>query len=362
MKTHVCIVAGDLSGDEHAAAVAKALKQSPGKVTITALGGSCLQSIADCFLGNIVDLNVFGFFAPFKALGTLRRMLKLLRARWDECRPDVVMLVDYYGFNIHVARAAYRRGIPVYYYISPQVWASRPGRIARLKRYVTRMLVILPFEEQLYASHGVPATFVGHPLLDRLPAAEASPVKPPVVGIFPGSRRSYFKRHMPILLEAAARIRREVPGVSFVFFVVPSLATSCVNLPGTVVTIDPGFEQRRKISLAVTTSGTVSVENALLGIPMLVMYRLSWFNYLIARLLVNVRYITMANILAGREIVPEFIQGRARPELIAAAAIDLLQNPTALSRAGEDVRGVRRMLGEPGVAGRVARIILESRT
>lgn len=361
MSKHICIVAGDMSGDEHASAVAAALKAADATVTISALGGVRLQSAADTFLGNIVDLNAFGFFAPVKLYSTLRRLFKtVLLKQWDILKPDVVMLVDYYGFNVYVARAAHARGIPVYYYISPQVWASRPGRIKQLKKYVTRMLVILPFEKALYESHGVPVTFVGHPILDKLPPPADALSHPPVIGIFPGSRRSYFNRHVPMLLAAIERIRHEIPDASFVFFVVPSLAGRCQDIPFKVVTDDPGFVERKKLTMAITTSGTVSLENAVLGIPMLVMYRLSWFNYILARLLVNIKYITMANILAGREIVPEYIQHRAHPAAIAEAAARLLRNSAALRQSREQLLAVRQQLGQPGAAVRAAKIILEN--
>ncbi|MGA2090701.1 MAG: lipid-A-disaccharide synthase [Endomicrobiales bacterium] len=361
MSKHICIVAGDMSGDEHAAAVVAALKTADPGVTISALGGARLQGVVDKFLGNIVDLNAFGFFSPFTLFFTLRRLFKnVLLASWDITKPDAVMLVDYYGFNIHVARAAHARGIDVYYYVSPQVWASRPHRIGQLKKYVTRMLVILPFEKVLYEAHGVPVTFVGHPLVDRIPRTDNFSLHPPVIGLFAGSRRTYFNRHLPILRETMRLISQEIPEASFVFFVVPSLRSQSQSLPFKVVSEDPGFIERRKITMAITTSGTVSLENTLLGIPMIVMYRLSWFNYILARILVNIKYIAMANILAGREIVPEFIQARATPASIARAAVDLVRNDSALMAMREQLLDIGRQLGQSGVASRVANVLLEN--
>ncbi len=361
MSKHICIVAGDMSGDTHAAAVSTALKKADNQVIISALGGTRLAVAADDFLGNIVELNAFGFFAPVKLFFTLRRIFNtVLLKHWSAVNPDAVILVDYYGFNIHVARAAHERNIPVYYYISPQVWASRPGRIAQLKKYVTRMLVILPFEKALYESHGIPVTCMGHPLLDSIPLPDSLPTDPPVIGLFPGSRRSYFMRHVPILLAATELIKQHIPNAKFMFFVVPSLVNQCQKLPFPVISEDGEFIERRKLTVAITTSGTVSLENTLLGIPMVVLYRLSWFNYVIARMLVKIPYITMANILAQREIVPEYIQRRATPENIADGVITLLSDGKALSRSRESLLTVRQQLGQPGVSVRVAQLIVEN--
>jgi lipid-A-disaccharide synthase len=260
-------------------------------------------------------------------------------------------------FHIHVAEEAHRRGIPVFYYISPQVWASRPGRIKRLARCVKQMLVILPFEEELYRNAGVPVTFVGHPLLDMLPAAvEAAAGARPRVGLFPGSRPSAIRKHLTLLADTARKINEQV-ACDFVIFGVPGRSSLYEGAPFPVV-IENDYAERQKLSLAITTSGTVSLENALLGIPMLVMYRLSALNYHLAKLLIRIPYITLANILLKKMLVPELIQHEATPEKLSERAVRMLQDPAELASMRRELLSLKDLLGTPGASERAARIVL----
>jgi len=354
----ICMVAGDHSGDLHAAALARSIKQLNADARITALGGKHLMASADSFSENLVDINAFGFAAAAQQYLKLKQIFKdsIINA-WDRQRPDKVVLVDYYGFNIHVAEEAKRRGIPVYYYISPQVWATRPGRIKRLARCVKKMLVILPFEEKLYRQAGVDAVFVGHPLIDIVPEPlphEAGDTA--VIGLFPGSRKTAINAHCAILEKAANIIRKEFPAECRFFGLRGHEADYPVSLP---VIFDSDYTEHRKLDLALTVSGTVCLEHALLGIPMTVMYKLSAFNYLLARMLVRIPYITMANILLDKPLVPELIQGMATPEKIASNALQLLRNRDAFQSMRRQLLSIRKMLGAPGVSARVAGIILK---
>jgi lipid-A-disaccharide synthase len=356
----IFISAGDISGDIHAADLARALKEQEADLRIAALGGPQLMTVADTFLADLTSLSAFGFFDPVKQYFRLKEIFeKQLMREFDLNRPDRVILVDYYGFNIHVAKEAYRRQIPVYYYISPQVWASRAGRIGQLKKYVKKMLVILPFEEEMYYKAGLDAVFVGHPLIDRIsvPVADSGTISDKItIGLFPGSRPSYFRKHLPVMLAAAQLIKSEL-ACEFKIFTLPSLASS-ITVDGFKVVTEKGYDERRTLTAAITTSGTVSLENTLLGIPMVVMYRLSAFNYFLARHLVKVRYITMANILGNREIVPELIQDRATPELIAAETLKLLRDNERREAQKKELASFRKILGAPGVAARAAALIL----
>jgi lipid-A-disaccharide synthase len=358
---HLFICAGDVSGDQHAARLVAALRRKMPAARITALGGSRLRAAADTFLADLTALSAFGFFQPFKQYFRLRTIWQqLLLPCFDRDLPSKVILVDYYGFNIHVAREAARRGIPVYYYVSPQIWASRPGRIRSLAKAVTRMLVILPFEEQLYRAAGVTVTFVGHPLIDAVPVPVPQPQPAPtrpLIGLFPGSRRSVFQKHLPILEQAAVRIQQAIPDADIRIFTLEHLRAACQGSRYPVV-VEDGYQERGRLSLAITTSGTVSLENALLGIPMIVMYRLSSFNYAIAKLFVKVRYITLVNILADRAVVPELIQHDATPSKIAAAAIALLTDERRRRKMIDELKSFRTMLGTPGVSDRAAAAIL----
>ncbi|MFH1368267.1 MAG: lipid-A-disaccharide synthase [Elusimicrobiota bacterium] len=359
----IFISAGEVSGEMHAANLAKELKGIDAGISISAVGGDRLKAVSDDFIYNLVNLSAFGFWQPLKQYFLLRNILKeKVFGYWNSNPPDKVVLVDYYGFNIRIAKEARRRGIPVYYYVSPQVWASRSGRIKIIARYVKKMLVILPFEEDLYKKAGVDTVFVGHPLLDAIPesvhAVENKPQRP-VIGLFPGSRKNIVEKHLGILEESAALIGKKIPS-EFKIFAPPNITKDLAFAKYPVVS-EQGFEERRKLSLAITTSGTVSLENALLGIPMIVMYKLSRFNYMIARMIVNINFITMANILFGKEVVPELIQKDANPQKISAAAVGLLKNPGAAEQMRKQLLSIRKILGNPGVSRRAAGIILNDR-
>jgi len=357
---NIFLSAGDPSGDVHAANLVRSLKKLVPGVSVTALGGGNLRSVSDNFLVNLVELGGFGFWQPFKLFFKLKGILKkTVIGSWEKARPDKVVLVDYYGFNIFVAREAHKRGIPVYYYISPQVWATRPGRVQKIAKYVKKMLVILPFEEKLYKDAGVDAVFVGNPLIDMVPEPLEGGGRPGdklTIGLFPGSRPDIFARHIGLLTGAAGLLKKNF-NADFLIFCVPELAAKCEGLPYRTV-VESDFALRRGLSFALTTSGTVSMENALLGIPMVVYYRLSSFNYFVAKLLVNVPYITMVNILLGRMLVPELIQNEATSENLAAKAESILKDKGLLGIYSAELIALRSSLGTKGVSDRAAGIIL----
>jgi lipid-A-disaccharide synthase len=351
----IFISAGDLSGDIHAASLVREIKKINPSCFVSCTGGDSLKSVSDNFIEDIVNINAFGFL-PIKSFFFLKGVLKKLENYFKTEKPDKVILTDYYGFHIHVAKAAKKLDIPVYYYVSPQVWASRSGRIKTLAKNIKKMLCILPFEEKLYRDNGVDAVFVGNPLIDIVPEKENFETShPPLIGLFPGSRKSVISRHMPIILETA-KILKEKLNAGFIMFAID-------KDPGFVlpeyIKYEQGndFEKRKIINIAVCPSGTVSLENSLLGIPMTVMYKLSYFNYFLVRMIAKVKYITLANILADRSVVPEFIQFDARPEKIAGSVIEQLK-PEVYSLKVKELLEFRKMLGSLGVSRRAAEIIL----
>jgi lipid-A-disaccharide synthase len=352
---NIFICAGDLSGDERAADLVKELRRKEPSVRICAIGGNHLKENSDTFLEDIVDINAFGFL-PFKHLRYLKGVLGKIKKQFELCKPKKVVLVDYYGFNIHVAVLAKSMNIPVYYFVSPQVWASRKGRIYKLKKLIKKMIVIFPFEEQIYRSKGVDAVFVGNPLIDKVPKKNAlTAASPPLIGLFPGSREDTIKRHLPVLLETAEILRKKL-NAEFVMFShkkdLGTLLPSYIKLE----TADD-MELRKKVDIAICPSGTSSLENALMGIPTAVMYKLSYINYIIIRLLIKVKFISIANILADRGIVPEFIQWRAKADKIAAFVEKELE-PATYQRTVKDLSSIRKILGAGGANGRAAKIIL----
>jgi lipid-A-disaccharide synthase len=368
MEKNILIVAGDLSGDMHAANLVKALKKVEPQAKIYALGGNKLKESADIFLENLVTLGTFGFFQPIKQFFKLLVIFNKLKGTIRTVKFERVILVDYYGFNIHAAAFAKKHGIKTFYFISPQVWATRRSRIKKIGKAIDKMLVILPFEEELYRKENINVEFVGHPLLDIVP--EPLPPEPKsvmpvnlkkiVIGLFPGSRPSVFIKHMQILCEAAQIIRSEI-GCEFKLFLASEELSKGMDCPFPY-TIGGDYSQKRDICFAISTSGTVSLENTLMGIPMIVIYKLSWFNYSIAKALIKIPYITLANILAKKVVVPELIQNDCTPEKIARKAVEMLKDDDYLDYIKGQLASIRKMLGTPGVLDRTARQILEEGT
>ena len=355
------IVCGDPSGDIHAANLILALKEQRPGVRVAAVGGPQCKAAADEFLEDLASRGVTGFVEPLKQLAFLRALSARLATFLRERRPDAVVCVDYYGFNRRVLALAKAASVPAFYFISPQVWASRPGRVGYLKQHVRRMLVIFPFEEQLYRDAGVPATFVGHPLLDLVPPPlDGRGHEPPVLGLLPGSRTSELRRHLPVCFGAFDILksqRRDLQGLLFAASSQPDEAYGV--LPGGVTLVrDRQYQHRASLDVAICSSGTATLENALLGVPMVVIYRLSWPTYAIARAIVTVKQIAMANVLAGREIVPELIQSDATAERVAAETAAILDDRARAARMRSDLAALRQTLGEPGAVNRAAVAIL----
>lgn len=347
-------MAGDPSGDQHAAALAQALKAQNPQVRILALGGTHLRAVSDEFIYPLVGLGGFGFWEPILKLPTLwsirRRVQRLLADKFVRA----VIPVDYYGFNIHVARLAHRYSIPVVYYISPQVWASRSHRIQALAKVLTKMLVIFPFEVELYQKAGVPTTFVGHPLLDVVPAP-ATVGKTLTIGFLPGSRWSVIERHLPVLKETAQRLRQSFPNARFLLFRPAEIESRSyepflADTPWLELIYDPNYDQRKTLTLAIGVSGTAALENTLLGVPMIVMYKLSALTYAVAKRLIQIGFIAIPNILAGKPIVPELIQAEATAEKLAAEAQKILKKPELMKTMRDELLIQRERLGHPGAA------------
>lgn len=277
-------------------------------------------------------------------------------------RPAALICVDYYGFNRRVLPLAKEAGVPAFYFVSPQVWASRPGRVQVLKRFVKKMLVIFPFEEKVYREAGVPVEFVGHPLLDLIPEPKArdGAAKPAIVGLLPGSRSSELKRHLPVFFEAFEILREKRTDLKGLLFASANQTdTAYGKLPAGVLLVrEHDYARRAELDLALCSSGTATLENALLGVPMVVIYKLSWPTYAIARALIKVKNIAMANLLAGRTVVPELIQRDATPKRAAAEAARFLDDAPYAASVRAELLAVRRSLGKPGAADRAAAAVL----
>jgi lipid-A-disaccharide synthase len=364
----ILFVAGEVSGDLHAAAVARALRETGAPFALVGVGGDAMRDAGVELIEHTVSSAVMGFIAPIRHLPRLARLRRLLRDRIRSGRVALVILIDSAGFNMGIAAAAADAGVPTLYFITPQVWASRPGRMARLARTVTRAAVILPFEERLLRGHGVNATFVGHPLLDRareLPvrgeARRALGLDPerPVLALFPGSRAQEIARHLDPFVAAARELQRRDPSLQVIVSSAPHVSIPADRCPFPLVHA-ASFTVFRAADAALCKSGTTTLEAAIAGCPLVIAYRTSALEYALAKRIVKIPFIGLVNIVAGRAIAPEFVQEALTPQALAQALGPLLDHHSAeRTEQVRALRAVRDSLGEPGAATRVAAMALE---
>jgi lipid-A-disaccharide synthase len=370
----IFLSAGEASGDLHGAFLVRAIRRRDPEARITCLGGPRLRDAGASVLVDNRELAVVGLTECLPRIKLFFNSWRKIKRHILHDRPDVVVLIDFPDFNFMIARLARRVGLRVFYYISPQVWAWRSGRVRTLKRLVDEMAVILPFEPAFYESRQMKVHYVGHPLLDVLSSAPTAdeagrlyrPMQSgPCVGLLPGSRHGEIKSLLPLLLETAAILCRDFPGISFLIPAAPTVDIRLVEeeagrarLPVRVVSGDT-YGVIRACDLVITASGTVTLESAILGTPMVVVYKLSSLTYHVARLLVRVKYVGLANLIADRRIVPELIQKDANAELVAREAGGLLRNGQRLEEQRRELANIRPALGSPGVADRVANLVLE---
>lgn len=370
----VMIVAGESSGDLHAGRLCRRLRESAPDLELFGMGGEEMASAGVELVERISPAAVVGFWEAFKSLARHRRIFRSLLRELDRRRPRAVILVDYPGFNLRLARAVHGRGVKVIYYITPQVWAWGRRRVEKLRKYVDRLLVIFRFERDFFADHGLEADFVGHPILDGIDAGRtAGPARSrletgsgPVIALLPGSRHSEIDRLLPLLADTAGIISRSHPRAEFLLpLASPELKGRAEEiLSGRRLPIRLLSGRAREVlaasDLALAASGTVTLEAAYFTVPVIVVYRLSILSWLIARSLIKIPYISLVNVILGEEAVPEFIQFRARPPLVAAAAERYLAPGPDRDRLVESLKTARDRLGGPGAADRAARIILKT--
>lgn len=371
----VMISCGEPSGDLYAAALASEIRRLEPSATITGFGGDRLAGAGATLVENFSGLSVTGLLEVVRLLPRTYATYRRLLADADAIRPDVFVAIDFPDFNFILARALKKRGIPIVYYISPQLWAWRAGRMRTMQRVVDRMLVIFPFEEPIYRDAGVPVQWVGHPLLDvQLPrqprdaflrSQGLDPARP-VLALLPGSRTNELRAILPDLVLAGRRIADAVPGVQFLVARAPHLDDDLfaplreLQSHGRVATIAGRADDVLSAAdAAVVASGTVTVQAALHECPMVVVYRLSPLTYRVGKPLVRVDTYAMANLVAGRRIVPELIQDEFTPESVAREATRILTDPAQAQRMRTDLREVKARLGDPGASRRAAEAVLE---
>lgn len=362
----IWINAGETSGDMHGALLVRALRARAPGVRCTGLGGEAMVAEGFHKEFDVSELSLVGITEVVAHLPRVVGLMRRIRRRLKALRPAAVVCIDAPDFNFFVVRMARRLGIPVYYYICPQVWAWRTGRVRFLRDNVERVLCILPFETPFLAAHGLEADYVGHPLTDQIPLDELRAV-PPVrgrVGILPGSRGKEIATLLPEFADAARRIRERLPGAEFVLARAPGMSEERLRehlppeLPVTVVEPRERYEAMRRCECVLAASGTVTLELALLGVPTVVAYRVSPLSYAIGKRVVKVDFISLPNLILGEAAFPELIQKEARGETIAAHALKWLESEAAMRTVRSRLERLADMVGEPGAPGRAADIIL----
>lgn len=372
MTRRVMIVAGEASGDLHGSGVVRELRALSPAIEIFGIGGEKMKAAGMDLVYHVNELSFMGFVEVIKHLPLIRSVKKTLEQLLTLKRPDAVVLIDYPGFNLRFAASVKARGIPVLYYISPQVWAWHRSRLKTMKKVIDRMMVVFPFEVPLYEREGIPVEFVGHPLLEVLSATASEkefrkrngldPAKP-LLALFPGSRVQEIENIFPIMLEAGKAVARS-HGMELAVGIAPTLPERLFadgfDLGGVRIVRGGAYDLMRWAAFALVTSGTATLETACFGTPMCVLYKTSWPTYLIGRLLVRVRNIGLVNIVAGRQIVPEFVQADMSVPKIVEVVDRLIGEPAALESMRRDLSAIRSQLGTPGASRRVAERVLST--
>jgi lipid-A-disaccharide synthase len=369
----VLIVAGESSGDLYGAHVVEAMASLAPRVTFYGSGGSEMERRGVNLLFPSSELAVVGLTEVLEKMGHIWRAWKEMKRFIVDQRPHLAVLIDYPGFNLRLARFLNDNAVPILYYVSPQVWAWHASRIKKIAKWVDKMAVILPFEVPLYQQAGVDVEFVGHPLLDVLDtdlsrdeARRNLRVSPDVllIGLLPGSREREVKALLPPLVGAAKIISKDFPSCRFMLPLASTVRKDLVQgfIAESHLSLDVvegrTFEVMKAADLLLVVSGTATLEGAIAGVPMVIIYRLSPLSYLIGRLLVKVKCIGLANIVVGKKVVPELIQGDVTPQRIAHEAAMILRNPATREKIETEFKLVKEKLGERGASHRVAHIAL----
>ena len=380
---HIMIIAGEPSGDLHGAALLEKIKQADPCVRFTGIGGDMMKARGMDLFFHINKLSVMGVTEVISRIRIIKKAFDTFRTMVIKDRPSLVIVIDYPGFNLRAAAFAWKNSIPVLYYITPKVWAWNRARIKKIRKYVSHAALILPFEEPLFKKERIPSTFVGHPLLDYYTEEMIKQdykkeivgkdgekkgteyKKTFTIGLLPGSREAEIDNLFEIMLESAQIIQKQSNSVKFLVSMADSVNKDHFN------SILKGYNQNNlfevikgnpvkifeKSDFLVAASGTVTLEAAICGIPMVIIYKMSFLSYLLAKSFVRVKYAGLANIIAGREIVPELLQNDVTCEKIAKKVITLL-NTESLSIMRAQLLMVRKMLGSRGAAERTAKIAL----
>lgn len=371
-KKKIMIVAGEPSGDLQAAYLVKSLKSINPHIEIFGIGGKLMKEAGVEIIYDIIELAVVGFVEVIKHLGLLKKILEKLLITLEAKRPDVVILVDYPGFNLRFAKYVKEKNIPVIYYISPQIWAWGKGRISEIKKCVDKMIVIFGFEENLYKEAGVKVSFVGHPFLDIVkPGWKKEETLKHLhlnhhskkIALLPGSREKEIERHLPVMLKACERIKAGLSDVEFIISRMKELDSSIYNKIISSSRIKPHSLENRPYEImdvadiVMASSGSATLETAIMEKPMVIIYKTSIITWFLAKNMIKIPDIGLVNVVAGKRIVPELIQFQATGQNIAKEVLEILQNKHKQEDIKKGLRKVKEKLGAQGAVDRAAHLI-----
>jgi lipid-A-disaccharide synthase len=366
----IFISAGELSGDIHGGNLVAALKKLEPELNIMAIGGDNMATAGAELIHHIRETSFMGFVEVIKHLPAVHRLWKTTLHHLDETKPSLAVVIDYPGFNLRLAKALTARQIPVIYYISPQVWAWRESRVKKIKQYTQQVLCILPFEEEWFQKRGVTAHFVGHPLLDQIAKEQPQnkvvqllrpPDAKPFIGLFPGSRQQEVERHLPVMIDTISLLKKKFPAIKAAVAVAPE-----INIERFINDKDDlcfwiknhNHQLIQESDGLIMASGTATLESTIFQKPFTVIYKMSGISYWLGKRLVKVPFITIANLVAGQQIVTEFIQNYTSPQNIASEVEAIILNQAYRERIVQSLSEVAHQLGEAGASERATRIIL----
>lgn len=368
----IMILAGEPSGDLHGSNLILELKKLSPKIEIFGIGGEKMKNAGARLFFDLKDLAIIGIIDVIKNYSRLKNIQKTLLNKIAAEKPDLICLIDYPDFNLRFAKKAKGTGVPIIYYIAPQVWAWRRHRIRLIKKCVSKVYVIFKFEEEIYRKAGIPVEFIGHPLLDIVKTSETREqfVKSTgldskkIIALLPGSRESIVKRTLPVMLEAAKKIYEKMPEVNFLISKSPSLAMGVYGrildnfpLPGKIIE-NRTYDIINAADMVIVVSGTATLETAIIGTPMVIVYKLPLLEYALAKSLLLLKNIGLVNIVAGKTVVPELIQFGATPGRIAETTIGILNDKSRYVSIKAALAGVKKALLPDGASRRAASSIL----
>ena len=354
-------IAGEDSGDLHGKNLINSLKKKDATLQTRGVGGEKMRAVGTELVAHIKDINFMGFWEVITNLGIIRQLFKTVKSDIQKWKPDAVVLIDYPGFNLRMAKYLKERGIKVIYYISPQVWAWKKGRVKKIKKYVDQMMVILPFEKEFYQKEGVEVDFVGHPLLDEINLNSNPKDKEPIIALLPGSRQQEIKRMLPVMLETI----QHFPNYNFIVAGAPSqkpeFYQSIIGTARAELVINQTYDVLTQARYALVTSGTATLETALFDVPQVVCYRGSAISYHIGKRLVQIRFISLVNLILDQPLVRELIQyDFNKKELVSS--LRKIMKPEGEKAIREGYSLLRQKLGDKGASDKAAQLIFNNLT